>query len=231
MARKDSFSVYKSSDKLFKKEQTIRMIIAGSQKECGPIDTLEEALKKIKPDEFVPFCKDGVVGESVCDVDPLKWWVVNKVPSCFSWLNGQCSRTDCGFNHGKGTYIRVEIVSTADMFRKRVNKNRKIRINAMKKGYKFYKDIFTDERIPIYYTRKPKETFNKTCELNARIVGEIKDISRIANILGGRKIMDDKEDKKVEKKSSWADMSDEEEVDVKTVDKTPGSWAKVVKGK
>jgi hypothetical protein len=232
------FSVYKDSDNLYKNEQTIQKIVEGPQKECGPYDTLDEALKKIKPDEFVPFCKDGVK-DAICPTDPLKWWIVNKIPPCFSWLNGQCSDDKCGFNHGKGTFIKVLVVDTSDMFRIRVNKNRKIRLNCMKKRAGFYIDIFTNEQIPIYYTQDAKNTYNKTKKLKSQIVCEIKSVNKIKKIINSQKQVVDvdvDETKPVEKKSSWADMAEEEEVLVekekeKKRQLNGGNWAKIVKGK
>lgn len=225
MASETNFDIYKKSDNLFKNEQTIKLIINGSQKECGPYDTLEEALKRIKPDEFVPFCKDSTVSEPFCPEDPGKWWVVTKIPPCFSWLNGRCSRKDCGFNHGKTTFIRVSVVNTPEMFRKRINKNRKIRLNSMKKKYKYYLDIFTEEKIPIYYTNGPKETFNKTKELNTQVANELKSVGRVMDILT--------KTKELPKKDSWADMCDdevEEQTQHQEQKKTYNNWVSVVCG-
>ena len=226
------YAKFKDADNQYKVNEVIHGIVNGTQKECGPFETLDAALARIKPDEFIPF--SGEVGEPLCEGDPLKWWVVIKIPPCFAWRYKQCTVENCGFNHGKDIFVKIEVVSTNDMLRKRINKNRKIRMNAMKTNKDHYFDIFTGEKIPIYCNQEPKQTYNKTKELKSRLVGELKGVQKVVKLFENKKVPD--APKKAKKTSSWADMVEEEE-EILSVsspaipDPDEGTWAKVVRGK
>lgn len=187
--------------------------------EAGPIANQEKALEILKADEYtVP--KNFKVSEPICKEDPGEWWIVVRIPTCFSWLKGNCKNNNCGFNHNKNTLIKVEKVNTTDLFRKMYNRNRKLKHSGIRKKDEFYINPFTGKEIPV---RTPEyEAINKKILLlsiqnKTILVNTLKDTFKICkmkrtseswSMIDVKEVEedDDKSAKKVEKIGSWADV-------------------------
>ncbi len=179
--------IYDQSKEMFENAQTIQDVINLSHNtkvdtnvEAGPIELLDQILRNVKPDVFLPMNPNDKE-KKICDEDPQIWWVVSRRPVCVGWINGNCGNIEitktkiynkCNFCHDISPYITVETVTTKTLINKMKNKVKKLRKNGMKNNKTHYTNPFTGVTSPCNYN-KIKTNRLKTIKGKSQVVCEI----------------------------------------------------------